>query len=194
MSNGNVADDVRGLISGSEGFYENVRIGGSSTGPWPPEGEAEHVFVGIEARAAKFSWFTNNERQTAPGAAIQLVYETIPADDSEPVTWRGSILNMPGNLKAVLPQLPEGKRTQLEIDMGRMRAALGFILEHTSINLLGDIDAANAMIAEDVEVLLTVRVADASYTLTRGPNAGNEVKQFIDYVNGAVISRPVNSV
>lgn len=193
MSKGKLADEVRRGLMGTEGRYEHTRTG-APTGPWPVVGEAEHLFLGIEARTAKFNFFVGKDMQTLPGIALQLLYETIPADDSAGVQWRGEITTIPRDFDEVFPTLPvdTGLNCQVGINagLGRIRGALGAILERESITLLGDIDAVNAMIEEEVAILVTVNVQDRKYKRTRGARAGEWVEKFVDYVNGAVISRP----
>lgn len=195
-----VAEEARAALAEASGeLYESIRESGSNVGPWPKDGDYECLFLGFEVSSSDFYYQppgVKDAKTMEGGASIQMSFQHMPDSpifeemvEGDDGTFRGSYSNLPPRMKETLPQLHPGKgrgnQKGVKADIGRIKAAIGYILGRKSTHMLSEVDEINGLIEAGNQIGVVVNVDTRKYTIKNGPRTGETGEDTTDRVTGA---------
>lgn len=163
MSRNDVASLATEILGqGMESAWSSAEAdtGDGALGKWPPQGDHQCIVTGVTVKKAEF-FQSDAEGGKLDAISIQFHYQLFEdPNNDEPMKWNGRPLIIPNTSKL----RADNRKKQVEISLGRVKAAVEMILEReASNNLVADLQAVADALAEDKAVVCTIRINERSY-------------------------------
>lgn len=163
----------------------------SGTREWPPVGTHDCTLIGVTVKATEYEY----NKVKVPAADVFFEYSWLPNDPqaadfdptrTEPLDWPGARIRVIPGYESN-PNLKDGQKTGLRIDMERLKGAITKILrksEQECTNVFADLDTIAKELADTTrQVLVQVRITHRTYKDREGKDAVDRKENIVDRIS-----------